>query len=138
MIKALETPPDIELFTLLHQAASELYGEENVYSGDLAPKEASYPFAFIGDMTETSLRAKNSLYGTISGQVDLWYGSTRDRGDAARAKAVMMDKIRHLEGEGYAWQVESLSGQIVVDDTTSTSLLHAFVSYTLRYYYKED
>lgn len=137
MIKALESPPDIELFTLLHQAASEIYGEENVYSGDLAPKEAPYPFAFIGDMTDTSLRTKNSLYGMLSGQVDLWYGSTMERGDAARAKAVMMDKIRQLEGEGYVWQVENLSGQMKVDTTTSTSLLHAFVSYTLRYYYKE-
>lgn len=138
MIKALETPPDIELYTLLHEAASELYGEANVYSGELPPIEAAYPFAYIGSMNDTSLRTKNSLYGTISGQVDLWYGNTRERGDAARAKAKMMDRIRHFESDGYTWQVESLSGQILVDTTTATALLHAIVSYTLRYYYKED
>lgn len=117
--------PQQEVFTsLLVKLKSEL--DCPVYDGVLPPKGTPYPFVYLGISDTFDRQLKGTVVCTVNQTIHIYTDDLSQRGLFSELCLKVKQIIRGLtRTENYGVSVMNLEQHILLDNTTSTPLLHA-------------
>lgn len=124
--------PQQELFTQL-RTMLKAKGYD-VYDSGLPPEGVPYPFIYLGESTQDDDANKTAVFGRVSQRIHVWHNDPERRGSLSQILANCKMSCRALgRTKNFKWSVESVSQNILADDTTSEPLLHGILDVTFRF-----
>lgn len=128
--------PQQELFTkLLVELKTEFktLGYE-VYDGELPPESTPYPFVYLGDFQQNDTDTKTQVIGSVFPMIHVWHNNPRQRGTVSRMLLAIKRVCRKIEHtDNFSWMVRNVSGKIIPDNTTKTTLLHGVITAEFKF-----
>lgn len=93
----------------------------------LPAKDASLPFVYVGEQFDQDRATKSSLYGDVQQTIHI-YGSHKQRRQVTTMINNLKTEIRRMKRtDNFYLNVKGINSQILIDNSTSTTLLHGIV-----------
>lgn len=125
--------PDQELYDEVFKVCQTLGYDVYTY---LPPKEAPYPFVYIGESQELPRATKNIIVGVVQLNVHV-YGLHTKRKQVSDMKGAILQEMRKLrQTNNFNWKVSNnqTQPQMLQDTSTNTPLWHAVIPLEMQFY----
>lgn len=104
----------------------------DTYDGDLPPKDASYPFVYLGNNTQRDNSTKAGNIGEVTQMIHVWHNDVKKRGTVSAMLADIKDVCRELERK-YPVILSGMTQDILPDNTTKQPLLHGVLTVNFKF-----
>ncbi|MFU2205247.1 hypothetical protein [Streptococcus pluranimalium] len=99
--------------------------------------QTKYPFAYIGEQNATEA-SNNDLFGSVRQTVHI-YGLRTDRANLDDISAYIQNEARRItDGYDYHLSYETVTKQLIPDNTDVQPLLHIVLDFTFTFTKKGD
>lgn len=125
--------PDQELYDEVFKVCQALGYDVYTY---LPPKEAPYPFVYIGESQELPRATKNIVVGVVQLSVHV-YGLHTKRKQVSDMKGAILQEMRKLrQTTNFNWKISNnqTQPQMLQDTSTNTPLWHAVIPLEMQFY----
>lgn len=129
MVTDLKSPQQ-QVFDAIFKASVELGYNTFDYLPD---SSEGLPFVYVGEQFDQDRKTKQFLYGDVQQTIHI-YGDQKKR----REVSTMIDKLkvairRIKRTENFYINVRNVTGQILIDDSTSKPLQHGIIEVDLTF-----
>lgn len=106
----------------------------DVYDGELPPEGTAYPFVYIGENQMIDNGVKGGAVGRVSQTIHVYHNTSEKRGTLSNMLTVIKAICRSIDHtESNSWICQSISQEILPDNTTREPLLHGRITADYKY-----
>ena len=100
----------------------------------LPPDKTEYPFVYVGEQFDQDAITKTSVYGFVTQTIHV-YNTYRKRRETTDMVNALRSEIRKLKyADNYRITVRNIDGQTIIDNSTSDTLLHAYIDVEIKFH----
>jgi|SRR5699024_2534985 len=116
--------PQFQLYNAVYARSLSLGYDTYDY---LPAKDAKLPFVYVGEQFDQDRQTKLSLYGDVQQTIHI-YGNKKQRMQVTQMINNLKTELRRMKTtDNFYVNVRGIDSQIMIDDSTSTTLLHGIV-----------